>query len=163
MAHAPGRLLIFAISPRSVLASGSRHRACGACFSALGSPIKRRDRFIRRAIPKRRLTFKKRLLEALSATVDAHPNKTIRLYFQDEARVGQKGRLCHRRWPKGQRLPGRCDKRFKWASIFGAVAPETGDAFGLILPRADTPAMSIFLAEFAKTLPENEHAVMVLG
>ncbi|MEM7045256.1 MAG: transposase, partial [Pseudomonadota bacterium] len=40
--------------------------------------------------------------------------------------------------------------------------PETGDAFGLILPRADTSAMSVFLAEFAKTLPENEHAVMVL-
>ncbi|MGI9450168.1 MAG: transposase [Geminicoccaceae bacterium] len=33
---------------------------------------------------------------------------------------------------------------------------------GLILPRADTPAMPVFLAEFAKTLPENEHAVMVL-
>jgi transposase len=105
---------------------------------------------------------KKGLLEALNAAVEAHPDKTIRLYFQDEARVGQKGRLCHRWWQKGQRPPGRCDKRFKWAYIFGAVAPETGDAFGLILPRADTPAMSVFLAEFAKTLPENEHVVMVL-
>ena len=101
-------------------------------------------------------------MDALSAAVDAHPEKTIRLYFQDEARVGQKGRLCHRWWQKGKRPPGRCDKRFKWAYIFGAAAPETGDAFGLILPRADTPAMSVFLAEFAKTLPENEHAVMVL-
>jgi len=105
---------------------------------------------------------KKGLLDALSAAVEAHPDKTIRLYFQDEARVGQKGRLCHRWWQKGQRPPGRCDKRFKWAYIFGAIAPETGEAFGLILPRADTPAMSVFLAEFAKTLPENEHAVMVL-
>jgi len=98
----------------------------------------------------------------LNAAGDAHPDKIIRLYFQDEARVGQKGRLCHRWWQKGQRPPGRCDKRFKWAYIFGAIAPETGDAFGLVLPWADTPAMSVFLAEFAKTLPENEHAVMVL-
>ena len=50
----------------------------------------------------------------------------------------------------------------KWAYIFGVAAPETGEAFALVLPRADTPAMSVFLVEFAKTLPENEHAVMVL-
>ncbi|MGI9488099.1 MAG: hypothetical protein ACR2RF_19915 [Geminicoccaceae bacterium] len=43
-----------------------------------------------------------------------------------------------------------------------AIAPETGDAFGLVLPLADTPAMSVFFTEFAKTPPENEHAVMVL-
>lgn len=40
--HSP----ISAILPRRVSASGSRHRACGACFSGLVSPIKRRDRFI---------------------------------------------------------------------------------------------------------------------
>ena len=47
-------------------------------------------------------------------------------------------------------------------TLSAAVAPETGEAFGLILPRTDTPAMSVFLADFAKPLPENKHAVMVL-
>ncbi|MEZ5935090.1 MAG: transposase [Alphaproteobacteria bacterium] len=97
-------------------------------------------------------------MDAPRRTVDAHPDKTIRLWFQDEARVGRRV-ADHRWWQKGQRPPGRCDKRFKWAYIFGAVAPETGEAFGLILPRG---GVSVFLAEFAKTLPENEHAVMVL-
>jgi hypothetical protein len=81
------------------------------------------------------------LLEALEAASQAHPEKTIRLYFQDEARVGQKGRLCHRWWPKGQRATGLCDRRFESTYIFGAVAPETGDAFGLILPQANTSTM----------------------
>lgn len=108
------------------------------------------------------MRLKKRLLEALEAATRAHPDKTIRLYFQDEARVGQKGRLCHRWWPKGQRATGLCDRRFASTYIFGAVAPETGDAFGLILPQANTSTMSIFLEDFAKTVPDDVHVVMVL-
>ena len=42
-------------------------------------------------------------------------------------------------------VEARFDKRLKWAYIFGAAAPETGEAFGLVLPRADTLAMSVFL------------------
>lgn len=101
-------------------------------------------------------------MDALNTATLAHPDRTIQLWFQDEARVGQKGRLCHRWWLKGQRPPGRCDKRFKWTYIFGAVAPDTGEAFGLVLPKANTATMSIYLAEFAKTLPKNIQDVMVL-
>jgi transposase len=42
------------------------------------------------------------------------------------------------------------------------VAPETGDAFGLILPQANTSTMSIFLEAFAETVPDDVHVVMVL-
>ena len=108
------------------------------------------------------MPLKKELLEALEAASQAHPEKTVRLYFQDEARVGQKGRLCHRWWPKGQRATGLCDRRFESTYIFGTVAPETGDAFGLILPQANTSTMSIFLEAFAKTVPDDVHVVMVL-
>jgi transposase len=108
------------------------------------------------------MPLKKGLLEALEAASRAHPDKTIRLDFQDEARVGQKGRLCHRWWPKGQRATGSCDRRFASTYIFGAPAPETGDAFGLILPRANTSTMSIFLEAFAETVPDDVHGVMVL-
>ena len=101
-------------------------------------------------------------MAALNAAAEQHPSKTIQLWFQDEARVGQKGRLCHRWWLKGQRPPGRCDQRFQWAYIFGAIQPETGEAFGLVLPEATTVTMSIYLTEFAKTLPDDVHAVMVL-
>ena len=100
--------------------------------------------------------------DALKAAAKAHPSKRIRLFFQDEARVGQKGRLCHRWWLKGQRPPGRCDHRFDWTYIFAAAEPATGEAFALVLPAVSTATMALFLNHFAQTLPEGDHAVLVL-
>ena len=80
----------------------------------------------------------------------------------DEARVGQKGRLCHRWWARGRRPPGRCDGRFEWAYIFAAVEPATGADVALVLPAATAAAMSLFLATFAAGLPGDVHAVLVL-
>jgi transposase len=84
------------------------------------------------------------------------------VWFQDEARVGQKGRLCHRWWLRGRRPPGRCDRRFAWAYIFAAVEPATGAEVALVLPEATTVTMDLFLAEFGQSLPDDVHAVLVL-
>src|SRR3712207_6629717 len=80
----------------------------------------------------------------------------------DEARVGQKGRLCHRWWLRGRRPPGRRDRRFAWAYLFAAVEPGTGADVALVLPEGTTATMSLFLAEFAASLPPDVHAVLVL-
>ena len=77
-------------------------------------------------------------------------------------RVGQKGRLCHRWWSRGRRPPGRQDQRFEWTYVFGAARPDGEAAFGLVLPEVGAQAMQTFLDAFAETIPENEHAVMVL-
>ena len=74
-----------------------------------------------------------------------HKNKRLRLFFQDEARIGQKGRVCHIWWKRGERPPGLCDKRFTFAYIFAAVEPGTDNAFALVLPYANTEAMQAFL------------------
>jgi DDE superfamily endonuclease len=79
-----------------------------------------------------------------------------------EARVGQKGRLCHRWWVRGRRPPGRCDRRFEWAYLFAAVEPATGADVALVLPEATTAAMNLFLATFAAGLAEDVHAALVL-
>jgi DDE superfamily endonuclease len=91
-----------------------------------------------------------------------HKGKRIRLVFQDEACIGQKGRVCHIWWKRGERLPGLCDKRFTFASIFAAVEPGTDNAFALLMPYAGTAAMQAFLDRFSKTIAGDEHAVMVL-
>ena len=98
----------------------------------------------------------------MSAAAEAHPDKQVALWFMDEARVGQKGRTTHRWWVRGERPPGLADKRFESAYIFAAVRPSTGDDFALVLPRVSAKAMSTFLAEFARTIPDDMHAVMVL-
>ena len=41
----------------------------------------------------------------LKATAAAHPYKRLQLWFQDEARVGNKGRVCHRWWRRGASVP----------------------------------------------------------
>ena len=86
----------------------------------------------------------------------------MRLFFQDEARIGQKGRTCHVWWRRGERPRGIADKRFTFAYIFAAVEPGTDNAFSLILPYVNTEAMQVFLDRFAATIGDGEHAVMVL-
>ena len=92
----------------------------------------------------------------------ACPGQRVTLWFQDEARIGQNGRVCHRWWTRGQRPPGLCDQRYTWVHLFGAVRPATGDRFALVLPVVSTEAMSVFLDGFAARLAKDEHAVMVL-
>lgn len=55
-----------------------------------------------------------------------------------------------------------CDQRFEWTYIFAAAEPATGAAFALVLPTVSIKAMNRFLEDFAKTLGEDEHALMVL-
>ena len=74
----------------------------------------------------------------------------------------RQGRTGHRWWIKGQRPPGLANKRFASASIFAAVRPATGEDFALVLPRVSPAAVSRFLADFAASLREDTHAVLVL-
>jgi transposase len=106
--------------------------------------------------------LKKQLPTALAQAAAAHPDKRIVLFFQDEARVGQKGRVCHRWWLRGQRPPGLADQRYTFAYVFAAVEPTTGRDFCLVLPEVSTVAMNVFLSRFAATLAKDEHAVMVV-
>ncbi|MBK8174863.1 MAG: transposase [Rhodospirillales bacterium] len=98
----------------------------------------------------------------MSATAAAHPERRVELWFMDEARVGQKGRVRHRWWLKGRRPPGVCDRRYDWAWIFGAVRPACGDAFALVLPDVSAEAMQTFLDAFAARLAPDVQAVVVL-
>ena len=86
----------------------------------------------------------------------------MRVFFQDEARIGQKGRVCHRWYTKGQRPPGTADQRFTFAYLFAASEVETDNAFALILPEVHTDAMQVFLDRFAATIPDTDHVALFL-
>ena len=91
---------------------------------------------------------------------ETHPGKKIRLFFQDEARIGQKGRVCHRWFTKGKRPPGRSDQRYTFAYLYGAVEPGSDNAFALILPEVSANAMQVYLDRFAETIGPDEHVLM---
>ena len=101
-------------------------------------------------------------MAAVDLAREAHPGKRISLWFQDQARIGQKGRVCHRWWWRGERPPGLCDRRYTWVHLFAAVRPATGARFALVMPEVSTAAMNLFLAAFSQQLAADEHAVMSL-
>ena len=98
---------------------------------------------------------KRGLRDILKATAAAHPDKRLQLWFQDEARVGNKGRVCHRWWRRGERAPGTRQIGYQWAYIFSAVRPDTGDDVTLVMPSANAKVMDLFLAHFADTLDQD--------
>lgn len=54
------------------------------------------------------------------------------------------------------------DTRYTWAYLFGAVCPARAVAAGLVLPRANTAAMNLHLAEIARSVAPGAHAILVL-
>lgn len=80
----------------------------------------------------------------------------------DEARIGQKGRTCHRWYEKGERPPGRVDQRFASAWLYAAIRPKTGEDVTLALPTVSAEVMDVFLAHFGQSLAAGVHALVVL-
>lgn len=80
----------------------------------------------------------------------------------DEMRVGQKGRVGHCWWERGQRPPGLRDARTEWAYVHGAVRPADGHSHALVLPEVNTTHTNRFLAHVGAQLAPDEHAVMIM-
>ena len=89
-------------------------------------------------------------------------SKPLEIWFQDEARVGQQGTLTRIWAERGTRPRAPRDTRYIWSYIFGAVCPERAEAAALIMPHADTQAMSAHLAGIAKTVASGAHALLIL-
>jgi transposase len=101
--------------------------------------------------------------DTLQAIADAHPEaERVEVWFLDESRVGQKGRLTRRWYAKGHRPRGIRDHRFRSAWIFGAVCPERDTGGALVTSHISTEAMACFLAELAKAIPKGTHAAVIM-
>lgn len=87
---------------------------------------------------------------------------SIDIWFQDEARVGQRGTMTRTWSPKGTRPRIIRQQQFEYAYIFGAFCPARDEAVGLILPYANTHSMLAHLKEISASIPEGRHGVLVL-
>ena len=72
--------------------------------------------------------------------MDLPDGTPIEVWFQDEARIGQKnGRV--RIWArKGTRPRLPADQRYQNTYLFGAICPKRGIGAALVLPKANTEA-----------------------
>lgn len=91
-----------------------------------------------------------------------HKGKEIEVWYQDEARFGQKG-IVTRVWTiQGERPTLPRQNGFKSSYLIGAVCPKTGKKHALLFDGLDFRDMNEFLADFSKTLEKNVHVVMII-
>jgi hypothetical protein len=97
--------------------------------------------------------------QALPAAAHGKP---IEIWFQDEARIGQKGTLTHL-WARiGSRPRAPRDSRYEWAYLFGAVCPERATGVALVMPYANSEAMNLHLREIGRAVAPGAQAILVL-
>ena len=87
---------------------------------------------------------------------------TIELWWQDEARIGQKNKITRRWARRGTRPSAPKDQRTKSAYIFGAICPARGVGAALVLPRCNTQAMQWHLDEISSQVSPGAHAIMIV-
>ena len=87
--------------------------------------------------------------------------ENVDVWFQDEARFGQRGTLT-RIWAiKGTRPRVVRQQQSTYAYLFGAVCPQQNKAVGLVLPTVNTDAMQLHVDEISKATPAGRHALLV--
>jgi DDE superfamily endonuclease len=97
--------------------------------------------------------------EALPAAANGKP---IEIWFQDEARIGQKGTLT-RLWARiGSRPRAPRDSRYQWAYLFGAVCPQRAAGVALVMPYANSEAMNLHLHEIGRAVAPGAQTILVL-
>ena len=105
--------------------------------------------------------FKEIVVEQIDAIAEAHPDKEIRTYFQDEARFGQKGTITRVWAPKGSRPRAVRQIRYTSLYVLVAVCVSTGVASALIMPELNAGVLNVFLEQMSRELPAGVHAVLI--
>jgi hypothetical protein len=107
--------------------------------------------------------LQKKFPALIAAIARDHPEaERLEVWFQDEARIGQTGRLCRRWYQKGMRPRGLRDLRHQAVYLFGAVCPERDPGVALVLPCVGAAAMQAMLDELSAAVAPNAHAVVLM-
>ena len=115
----------------------------------------------RKADPEKIKTFLQEWPARLRSISAEQPSKRLRVYFQDESRFGQQGTMTNLWAKQGSRPTAVRQTEYQYLWVIGVVCPETGHAEGLLSPRLNTKMINVFLEQFSKTIPAEEHAVMI--
>jgi hypothetical protein len=92
---------------------------------------------------------------------EAHPDKRVEVWFEDEARFGQQGTLTRVWAPKGSRPTAVRQTQYQYLWVLAAACPRTGEAEGLISPSLNTGVVNTFLEQFSTALDPSVHAVLI--
>ena len=101
----------------------------------------------------------KKLQAQVDAVAAGHPPRPLRLMFEDEARFGRMSDPVRGWAPSACRPEVPTHRVREYPHVFGSVSPHDGERISLILPPADTPAMSLYLTEVSRRHP-HEHILL---
>ena len=107
--------------------------------------------------------FKKKFPTLIAEVARDHLDaEQLEVWFLDDARVGQTGRVCRRWSQKGLRPRGVRDLRHQAVYLFGAVCPKRDAGVALVLPTVSAAAMQAMLDELAQAVSPGAHAVVLM-
>ena len=90
------------------------------------------------------------------------PETPGEIWFEDEARIGQKNCLVRQWARRGTRPRQPADQRYESAlPLRRAICPAQGKGAALALPFADTEAMQLHLDEISRNIAVGAHAVLL--
>src|SRR4051794_7453912 len=135
-----------------------QHRAASARVPAAGSaPAPSRSRCCGTSV------FQSNFAALVDAALPERARgRTLELWWQDEARIGQQGTLTRGWGEQGSRPAAPRDQRYSWAYLFGAICPARGCGAALVLPFANADMMNLHLAEISANVAPGAHAVLII-
>lgn len=116
-----------------------------------------------KADPQKQEAFRKTFTAlAMSAVPEGTDPACVDVWFQDEARIGQKGMLTRVWARRGSRPRVPRDFRYGYCYLFSAICPASGVAAGHVCDRANTDEMNRHLLDISAAVPDGRHALVVL-
>ena len=104
----------------------------------------------------------KKICNELESIQEDYPDKRLEVWLQDEARVGQHGRLTRTWGERGKRIRIPKDMRFAYTYIYGAICPERDVGEAIVIDQVSKEAMEQHLRTVSYTIPNDRHAVMLM-
>ena len=93
---------------------------------------------------------------------DQHPDRSVEIWFQDEARFGQQGTLTTMWAQTGSRPTAVKQTEYEWLYAFAAVNPSTGESSALLAPTVNTDYMNAHLKFISEQAGPDRHVVLIL-
>jgi transposase len=88
-------------------------------------------------------------------------DKPLRVFFCDEAGVEGDPRPCKQWYQKGSKPRVHNDGLHLRQSVIGAVSPQDGEFFSLVVPYTDTQVFQIFIDKFSERLKDEKAYIVV--
>jgi transposase len=113
------------------------------------------------ANPEVQAFFKEIVGEQIDAIAAQHPDREVRVDFEDEARFGTQGTITRVWAPRGSRPRAVRQNGREWLYVLVAVCASTGAASALVMPELNAGVLNLFLEQFSRELPAGVHAVLI--